>query len=107
MEFGSAVANGNNNNAGGVAVKAESRAMSIQSQSSFTIRRVDSNDGEAIVACLAAAFAPYCNSYTPGAFTDTVLDPKLLQDRLREMCVFVAVSDGNVVGTVACDGGVP
>jgi N-acetylglutamate synthase-like GNAT family acetyltransferase len=75
--------------------------MSTQSQRSFTIRRADSNDGEAIVACLAAAFAPYCNSYTPAAFTDTVLDSRLVQRRLREMCVFVAVSEGNVVGTLA------
>src|SRR4029450_12955153 len=84
------------------AVKAKSRAMSTQSQRSFTIRRADSNDGEAIVACLAAAFAPYCNSYTPAAFTDTVLDSRLVQHRLRELCVFVAVSEGNVVGTLAC-----
>jgi N-acetylglutamate synthase-like GNAT family acetyltransferase len=76
--------------------------MSTQSQRSFTIRRADSNDGEAIVACLAAAFAPYCNSYTPAAFTDTVLDSRLVQHRLRELCVFVAVSEGNVVGTLAC-----
>jgi N-acetylglutamate synthase-like GNAT family acetyltransferase len=76
--------------------------MSTQSQRSFTIRRADSNDGEAIVACLAAAFAPSRNSYTPAAFTDTVLDSRLVQHRLRESCVFVAVSEGNVVGTVAC-----
>jgi N-acetylglutamate synthase-like GNAT family acetyltransferase len=76
--------------------------MSSQSQRSFTIRRAASNDGEAIVACLAAAFAPYSNSYTSTAFTDTVLDPRLVEDRLREMCVFVAVSEGKVVGTVAC-----
>jgi N-acetylglutamate synthase-like GNAT family acetyltransferase len=76
--------------------------MSTQSQRSFTIRRAASNDGKAIVACLAAAFAPYSNSYTPAAFTNTVLDPRLVQHRLREMCVFVAVSEGNVVGTVAC-----
>jgi hypothetical protein len=63
--------------------------MSTQSQRSFTIRRADSNDGEAIVACLAAAFAPYCNSYTPAAFTDTVLDSRLVQHRLRELSVFV------------------
>jgi len=68
----------------------------------FTIRRAASNDGAAIVACLAAAFSPYSNRYTPAAFTDTVLDPRLVQHRLREMCVFVAVSEENVVGTVAC-----
>src|SRR5262249_54408644 len=79
--------------------------MSTQSQRSFTIRGADSNDGEAIVTCLAAAFAPYCNSYTPAAFRDTVLDSRLVQHRLRKMCVFVAVSEGNVVGTLACSAG--
>ena len=76
--------------------------MSTQSQRSFTIRRADSNDGEAIVACLAAAFAPYHNSYTAAGLADTVLDSESVQRRLREMYVFVAVSQGNVVGTVAC-----
>jgi GNAT superfamily N-acetyltransferase len=76
--------------------------MTTDSQRSFTVRRADSNDGEAIVACLAAAFAPYRNSYTAAAFTDTVLDSRLVQHRLREMCVLVAVSGENVVGTVAC-----
>ena len=76
--------------------------MSTQSQRSFTIRRAESNDREAIVACLAAAFAPYFNSYTPAAFTDSVLNPRSVQHRLREMCVFVAVSEGNVARTVAC-----
>src|SRR5215470_15130688 len=76
--------------------------MSTPSHGSFTIRRAAFNDGEAILACLAAAFTPYRNSYTRAAFTDTVLDPRSVQRRLREMCVFVAVSEGNVVGTVAC-----
>jgi N-acetylglutamate synthase-like GNAT family acetyltransferase len=76
--------------------------MSGQSQRSFTIRRADSNDSEAILACLAAAFAPYRNSYTPAGFADTVLDPESIQHRLREMSVLVAVSQGRVVGTLAC-----
>jgi N-acetylglutamate synthase-like GNAT family acetyltransferase len=76
--------------------------MSTQSQRSFTIRRAVSNDGEAIVACLAAVFAPYSNSYTAAGLADTVLDSESVQCRLREMYVFVAVSEGNVVGTVAC-----
>src|SRR5215475_13661682 len=76
--------------------------MSTPSHRSFTVRRAAFNDGEAILACLAAAFTPYRNSYTPAAFTDTVLDPRSVQERLREMCVFVAVSEGKVVGTVAC-----
>ena len=77
--------------------------MSSRSLGSLTIRRADANDGEAIVACLAAAFAPYRNSYTPAAFTDTVLDSRLVLRRLRESYVFVAASDGNVVGTLACE----
>src|SRR5262249_45453506 len=76
--------------------------MSTQSRSSFTIRRANSDDGEAILACLAAAFAPYSNSYTAAGLADTVLDSESVQRRLREMYVFVAVSQGNVVGTVAC-----
>src|SRR5262249_52897134 len=75
--------------------------MSTQSQRSFKIRRADSNDGEAILACLAAAFAPHHNSYTTAGLADTVLDSESVQRRLREMHVFVAVSQGNVVGTVA------
>ncbi|PYK50938.1 MAG: hypothetical protein DME51_04305 [Verrucomicrobia bacterium] len=77
-------------------------AMSAQSQRLFTVRRADSNDGGAILACLAAAFAPYRNSYTPAGFADTVLDSQSIEHRLSEMCVFVAVSEGDVVGTIAC-----
>ena len=58
--------------------------MSTQSQRSFTIRRADSNDGEAIVACLAAAFAPYSNSYTPAAFTDPARGAELTRSQVAE-----------------------
>ena len=75
--------------------------MSSGPQRSFAIRRADSSNGEAILACLASAFAPYRNSYTSAAFEDTVLDSESVQRRLREMCVFVAVSQGKVVGTLA------
>src|SRR5262249_60294154 len=74
--------------------------MSTQSQRSFKIRRADSNDGEAILACLAAAFAPHHNSYTTAGLADTVLDSESVQRRLREMHVFVAVAQGKVGGTV-------
>src|SRR5262249_62175976 len=72
--------------------------MSTPSHGSFTIRRAAFNDGEAILACLAAAFTPYRNSYTRAAFTDTVLDPRSVQERLREMCVFVAGAGGKMGG---------
>lgn len=70
---------------------------------SFQIRRATSKDGESILACLAAAFAPYRSQYTPGAFADTVLDAETVQQRLREMCLFVAISEGNVIGTIGCN----
>lgn len=69
---------------------------------SFQIRRAVAEDGQAILACLAAAFAPYRNQYTPDAFADTVLDSATVQERIREMCVFVAVSEETIVGTIGC-----
>jgi GNAT superfamily N-acetyltransferase len=76
--------------------------MSTHSKKSFTVRRADPKDGEGILACLASAFAPYRNKYTPAALKDTMLDSESIQRRLREMCVFVAVAQGRVVGTLAC-----
>jgi len=67
---------------------------------SFQIRQAETNDGEAILACLEAAFAPYRSQYTSEAFADTVLDSDTIQRRLRAMCVFVAVSEGKIVGTI-------
>src|SRR5262249_7720785 len=75
--------------------------MSTQSQRSFKIRRADSNDGEAILACLAAAFAPHHNSYTTAGLADTVLASESGQRRVRELHVVVGVPQGNVGGTVA------
>jgi ribosomal protein S18 acetylase RimI-like enzyme len=68
----------------------------------FQIRKADADDGPAILDCLAAAFADYRNQYTADAYADTVLDSQTVQQRLSEMCVFVAVSEGKVVGTIGC-----
>lgn len=68
----------------------------------FQIRKADADDGAAILNCLAAAFENYRNQYTAGAFADTVLGSQTIQHRLREMCVFVAVSEGEIVGTIGC-----
>ena len=60
-------------------------------------------DTPVILACLRAAFEPYRNSYTPAAFTDTVLTPETIQQRLSSMCVLIAVTEsGDAVGTIAC-----
>lgn len=69
----------------------------------FRIRRATREDGRAILACLAAAFAPYREGYTAGAFADTVLTPETVQELIATMSVFVAVdSAGEVVGTIGC-----
>jgi GNAT superfamily N-acetyltransferase len=69
---------------------------------SFEIRKAASHDGPAILACLAAAFAPYRNQYTPAAFADTVMDAASVQERIRGMCIFVAMSEQKIAGTIGC-----
>ena len=69
---------------------------------SFAIRRATVADCAAILECLLTAFAPYRESYTPEAFSDTVLTPETFRHRLSDMSVVVATSTaGEVVGTVA------
>jgi ribosomal protein S18 acetylase RimI-like enzyme len=68
----------------------------------ITIRKATQADAQAILACLGAAFEPYRNGYAPAAFTDTVLTPETIQQRLDSMCIFVAVNEaGDIVGTIA------
>ncbi len=69
---------------------------------SFEIRKAEASDGGAVLACLAAAFAPYRSLYTRDAFSDTVMDELSVGQRLQEMCVLVAVADANIVGTIGC-----
>jgi len=69
---------------------------------SFAIRSATLADCAAILECLLTAFAPYRESYTPEAFSDTVLTPDTFRRRLLDMSVVVATSTcGEVVGTVA------
>lgn len=65
------------------------------------IRPAQEGDADAILECLAVAFAPYKERYTPAAFADTVLDRSILGARMQKMHILVAVSDGQIVGTVA------
>ncbi|HTX34966.1 MAG TPA: GNAT family N-acetyltransferase [Bryobacteraceae bacterium] len=55
-----------------------------------------------ILACLAAAFAPYRERYTAEAYRDTVLTADTVAERLREMCVWVAVAEETIAGTIGC-----
>lgn len=69
---------------------------------SVQVRKATGEDAAAILICLAAAFERYRSQYTPGAFADTVLDPATVQARLCDMCLFVAIAEGSIVGTIGC-----
>jgi ribosomal protein S18 acetylase RimI-like enzyme len=70
----------------------------------IAIRPATRADCEGILSCLHSAFEPFQSQYTPGAYGDTILNLHTLQERLREMAVFVAVGDsGEVIGTIACN----
>jgi ribosomal protein S18 acetylase RimI-like enzyme len=69
----------------------------------ISIRSATAADCEGILACLHAAFEPFQCQYTPGAYSDTVLNLHTLQERLQEMAVLVAVTDSDeIIGTIAC-----
>lgn len=69
---------------------------------SVSIRRAAAADAEAILGCLRSAFEPYRESYTPGAYRDTVLTSESLPERLASMTVLVAVTPaGTIVGTIS------
>lgn len=66
------------------------------------VRRARTADGEAILGCLREAFAPYEQTYTAGAFADTVLTAASLQERMRRMTILVADDGrGAIRGTIA------
>jgi GNAT superfamily N-acetyltransferase len=69
---------------------------------SVAIRKATAQDADGILTCLAAAFEPYREQYTPAGFVDTVLTHDSVLQRLSTMCLFVALAAGRVVGTVGC-----
>lgn len=69
----------------------------------ISIRRATLAHADAILSCLASAFACHRSLYTPAAYQDTVLTPESIQHRMHSMTVFVAVAgSGEIVGTIAC-----
>jgi len=69
----------------------------------FAIRKATTDDSAGILECLASAFAPFRESYTPEGLLDTILSPDTVQQRLQDMDVFVAVhTNGSVIGTIGC-----
>ena len=71
-------------------------------QGPVQICRAQLTDAAAIAGCLSAAFARHRDEYTAGAYADTVLNSDGVRRRLQEMCLFVAISDGEIVGTIGC-----
>jgi GNAT superfamily N-acetyltransferase len=71
-------------------------------QAPVQIRRAHVTDADAIAGCLSAAFARHRDEYTAGAYADTVLSSDGVRRRLQEMCLFVAISDAEIVGTIGC-----
>lgn len=68
----------------------------------ITIRPARQHDLAGVTACLAAAFAPYRESYTPDALRDTIPTGEKAEARFRAMTILVAEDEGErIVGTVA------
>lgn len=73
-----------------------------EGESRILVREAAQRDIPAIVQCLREAFHPYRDSYTPGAFADTVLSCHALELRMKTMCVLVAAEQsGQIAGTIA------
>ena len=69
----------------------------------ITVRQATATDAPGILDCLRTTFEPYRTSYTTEGFSDTVLTPETVQQRLSSMRVLVAVDEaGDIVGTIAC-----
>jgi GNAT superfamily N-acetyltransferase len=65
------------------------------------IRPAEPTDASGILHCLATAFEPYREKYTPAAYADTVLDKGSLARRMQRMHLLVAASGQVIVGTIA------
>ena len=65
-----------------------------------TVRRARPDEAEAVHGVLRAAFTPFRARYSPGCFDATVLDAARVRARMEEGPVFVAETEGRIVGTV-------
>jgi ribosomal protein S18 acetylase RimI-like enzyme len=67
----------------------------------ISVRKATLDDADAILDCLAVAFAPFRDQYTPEGYRDTTLTPETVRQRLQTMALFVAESaTGEIVGTI-------
>ena len=69
------------------------------------VRKATEADLAAVSACLAEAFEPYRDCYTPGAFSDTVLTVDAARLRLAHMTILVAEDRGSIAGTIGFEAG--
>jgi predicted N-acetyltransferase YhbS len=69
------------------------------------IRNATEADLAGVSACLAEAFEPYRDRYTPAGFTDTVLTVETARRRLEHMTILVAVAEGAIAGTIGYHAG--
>lgn len=68
----------------------------------FVVRPATELDLPGLLGCLALAFGPFRDRYTPEAYLHTVLNEELGRARLASMRVLVAVAgEARVVGTLS------
>lgn len=65
------------------------------------IRRANIDEAPAVASILHQAFSDYEHLYTPAAFAATTPTSNQIQKRWREGPIWVAVQNGDLVGTVA------
>jgi N-acetylglutamate synthase-like GNAT family acetyltransferase len=76
--------------------------MMTGSKTRVTIRRAELKDIPGVIDCLAAAFEPYRQSYTPDGFRDTVLTAEDAQRRLKEMTILIAEhGSSSIIGSLS------
>ena len=69
--------------------------------STIVIRKAVREDAERIAFILSGAFAEFRHLYTLEAFNATVISPAKVIERMKEGDVWLAIHDGEAVGTVA------
>src|SRR6476659_8187786 len=67
------------------------------------VRQATKDDAESILLCLLEAFEPYRREYTTEAFADTIVGRQGIERRMKDLTVFVAVTNETVVGTIGCE----
>ncbi|MFX0024224.1 MAG: GNAT family N-acetyltransferase [Candidatus Hermodarchaeota archaeon] len=67
----------------------------------FVIRKAIPKDAKGIHAVLLIAFAEFRDYYSSEGFTDTVMSEEAVLERMKEMIIYVAVDQNNIIiGTI-------